>query len=188
MLILFSKNLVKLENAWLIEVRDVHLFWGGGSISLHRGQTKYCWHKGVSPHHISIQSKVYLLFFICTFLPFKYICLILSKSDHIGELIITFLLNLTNVVSPLLIRLWRCAPYVSCNTLGVWLPQKCISFHKHVHHLSHHAIVTETYICNIRNSVCFILDLLVNGSSATCECNMSFSYLETWQHGRNVAS
>ena len=30
-----------------------------------------------------------------------------------------------------------------CNTLGVWLPQNCISFHKHVHHLPHHVIVTE---------------------------------------------
>jgi hypothetical protein len=47
-----------------------------------------------------------------------------------------------------------------CNTLGVWLTQKCISFHKYVHHLSHHAIVTETCICNILNYVCFILDCL----------------------------
>ena len=47
-----------------------------------------------------------------------------------------------------------------CNTLGVWLPQNCISFHKHVHHLSNHAIVTETCICNILNYVCFIHDCL----------------------------
>ena len=38
------------------------------------------------------------------------------------------------------------------------------------------------------NSNCFILDLLENGSSATCECNMSFSYLETGQHGSNMTS
>ena len=50
--------------------------------------------------------------------------------------------------------------HVTCNTLGVWLPQNCISFHNHVHHLSHHAIVTETCICNILNYVCFILDCL----------------------------
>ena len=158
MLILFSK---KFSQTW-----ECLTSWGakcalilGRSISLHRGQTKYCWHKGVSPHHISIQSKVYLLFFICTFLPFKYICLILSKSDHIGELMITSLLNLTNVVSPLLIRLWRCAPYVSCNTLGVWLPQKCISFHKHVHHLSHHAIVLKHVYATF--SIIFVSYLLV---------------------------
>jgi hypothetical protein len=29
-----------------------------------------------------------------------------------------------------------------CNTLGIWLPQISYSFHKHVHHPSHHAIVT----------------------------------------------
>ena len=40
-----------------------------------------------------------------------------------------------------------------CNTLGVWLPLNCMSFHKHTHHLCHHAIITETCICNIRNSV-----------------------------------
>ena len=28
----------------------------------------------------------------------------------------------------------------------------------------------------------------MNGSSATCECNMSFLYLETWQHGSNMTS
>ena len=77
---------------------------------------------------------------------------------------------------------------IACNSLGVWLLQNCISILKHVHHLSRHAIVPKTCICNIRNYVCFILDFVVNGSSATCECNMSFLYLETWQHGRNVAS
>ena len=41
------------------------------------------------------------------------------------------------------------------NTLGVWLPQNCISFHKHMHHPCHHAIITETYICNIRKFCLF---------------------------------
>ena len=54
----------------------------------------------------------------------------------------------------------RIGSLTNCNTLGVWLPQYCISFHKHVHHLSHHAIVTDTCICNIHNCVCFILDCL----------------------------
>ena len=31
----------------------------------------------------------------------------------------------------------------TCNTLGVWLLQNCISFHNHVHHLSHLAIVLK---------------------------------------------
>ena len=47
-----------------------------------------------------------------------------------------------------------------CNTLGVWLPHNCISFHKHVHHLCHHVIVIETCICNIFDCVCFMLDRL----------------------------
>ena len=38
--------------------------------------------------------------------------------------------------------------------------KNCISFHKHMHHLSHHAIVNETCICNIRNYVCFIFGCL----------------------------
>ena len=47
-----------------------------------------------------------------------------------------------------------------CNTLGVWLLQNFISIIKHVHHLSHHAIVPETCICNIHNYVCFKLHFL----------------------------
>jgi len=45
-----------------------------------------------------------------------------------------------------------------CNTLGVWLPLNRMSFHKHVHYLCHHAIVTETCMCNNFNWVCFMLD------------------------------
>ena len=40
------------------------------------------------------------------------------------------------------------------NTRGV-TSTNCISFHKHVHHLSHHAFVTETCICNILIISCF---------------------------------
>ena len=45
-----------------------------------------------------------------------------------------------------------------CNTLGVWLPLNRMSFHKHAHYLCHHAIVTETCMCNNFNWVCFMLD------------------------------
>jgi hypothetical protein len=44
-----------------------------------------------------------------------------------------------------------------CNTLGVWFTLNCISFHEHAYHPSHHANVTEAYICNILYNVCFIL-------------------------------
>jgi len=44
---------------------------------------------------------------------------------------------------------WIRAKLFECNTLGVWLPLNCMSFHKHVHYPCHHAIIIETFHCNI---------------------------------------
>ena len=78
--------------------------------------------------------------------------------------------------------------YQSCNTLGVWLLliafrliNMCIIY-------VIISIVTETYICNIRTFCLFRIGVLMNDSIATYECNINFSYLETWQHGRNMTS
>ena len=38
------------------------------------------------------------------------------------------------------------------------------------------------------STVCVSYLIVVNSNGVTCECNMSFSYLETWQHGSNVTS
>ena len=85
----------------------------------------------------------------------------------------------------------NCLAYLNmvnmCKTLGVWLPQNCISFINMciiylIMPLYWNMYMQHSQLCS------FHTWLLVNGSSATCDCNMSFSYLETWQHGSNMTS
>ena len=85
-------------------------------------------------------------------------------------------------------RVFKQTCALGCNTLGVWLPHNCMSFHKHMHHLCHHAICHWNMHMQHSHILSVHTFLLMNGSSAKCECNINFSYLETWQHGRNVAS
>ena len=75
-----------------------------------------------------------------------------------------------------------------CNTLGVWLPLIAFHFISMCIIYVIISIVTETYICNIRTFCLFRIGVLMNDSIATYECNINFSYLETWQHGRNMTS
>ena len=75
-----------------------------------------------------------------------------------------------------------------CNTLGVWLPLIAFHFISMCIIYVINSIVTETCICNIRTFCLFRICVLMNDSIATYECNINFSYLETWQHGRNMTS
>jgi hypothetical protein len=70
-----------------------------------------------------------------------------------------------------------------CNTPGVWLPYLHLHFiSMSIIHLIYAFVWTETRVCNILKCTCFIIDCLWNVVGVACRCNMSFSYIETWQY------
>ena len=77
--------------------------------------------------------------------------------------------------------------YRGCNTLGVWLP--LIAFHfinMCIIYLIMPLLLKHAYATF--STVCVSYLIVVNSNGVTCECNMNFSYLETWQHGSNMTS
>ena len=76
---------------------------------------------------------------------------------------------------------------LNCNTLGVWLP--LIVFHfinMCIIYLIMPLLLKHAYATF--STVCVSYLIVVNSNGVTCECNMNFSYLETWQHGSNMTS
>lgn len=56
------------------------------SLSMHKSEiTGKRIHRGLSVTQMSFQNNAFLPLFTCIFLPLKYMCVTLSRSDHTGE-------------------------------------------------------------------------------------------------------